>query len=120
MFYPIFGVYFKLGVISSMVTREHRKLRNQKYREMSTIVARVIAEWDPYALLAEGAPRYEFDAEVASVVAQIPRIASATDATQVVSRVFSTSFEPDVFTLKVCAKVGKRLFAELETHGFLA
>ena len=103
-----------------MATREHRKLGKQQYREMSTIVARVIAEWDPYALLAEGAPRNEFDAEIASVVAQIPRIASATDATNVVSRVFSSSFEPDAFTPEVCAKVGKRLFAELESHGYLA
>ena len=87
---------------------------------MSDIVARVIAEWDPYSLLAEVAPHNEFDAQVASVVSQIPRITSATDATHVVSRTFSSSFEPDVFTPEVCAKVGKRLFAELEAHGFLA
>ena len=35
------------------------------------LVTRVIAEWDPYALLAGGAPRDEFDAEIASVATQV-------------------------------------------------
>jgi hypothetical protein len=103
-----------------MVAREHRKLGKQQYRELLALVTRVIAEWDPYALLAGGAPRDEFDAEIASVVTQVQRIKSAADAAHVVSRVFSSSFEPDLFTPEACAQVGKRLFAELQARGFVA
>ena len=104
----------------SMVTRERRKLGKTQHRELLTVVTRVIAEWDPYALLAGGAPRDEFDAEIASVATQVPRIKSATDAAYIVSRVFSSSFEPAPFTPEACAQVGKRLFAELQAHGFVA
>jgi hypothetical protein len=103
-----------------MITREHRKLGKKQHRELLALVTRVIAEWDPYALLAGGAPRDEFDAEIASVVTQVPRIKSATDAADIVSRVFSSSFEPDLFTPEACAQVGKRLFAELRARRFVA
>ena len=103
-----------------MVTREKQKHGKAQYRELLSLVAGVIAEWDPYALLATGSPRDEFDAEIASVVKQASRIRSATDAAHVISRVFASSFEPDRFTPESCAQVGKRLFAELEARGFVA
>jgi hypothetical protein len=103
-----------------MVIRDHRKLGKRQYRELLALVTAVIAEWDPYALLAGGAPPDEFDAEVASVVTQVSRIKSAADAAHVVSRVFSSNFEPEPFTPEACAQVGKRLFAVLQARGFVA
>jgi hypothetical protein len=103
-----------------MGTSQDRASRKRRYEELSTLVAAVIVEWDPYALLAGGAPRDEFDLEVSSVVTQVPRIKSATDAAHVISRVFSSSFEQGPFTPEACAKVGQRLFAELQARGFVS
>ena len=50
------------------------------YKKACDIVRAVIHAWDPYSLLASGCPADEFESEIASVVAQIPRINSETDA----------------------------------------
>jgi hypothetical protein len=50
-----------------------------KYQQMRDVTATVIRSWDPYGLLNGGAPRDELDQEIASLVAQIPRIRSARD-----------------------------------------
>ena len=65
------------------------------YRLALQVVGAAVRDWDPYSLLAGGCPVDEFDAEVASVVAQIPRIKSEHDATLALSRVFSSAFESD-------------------------
>jgi hypothetical protein len=101
-------------------TSETRVARKRQHEELSGIVAAVIAEWDPYSLLAGGAPRDEFDPEVSSIVRQVSRIKSATDAAHVISRVFSSSFEQKQFRPEACATVGQRLFAELQAHGFVS
>src|SRR6476661_5261198 len=62
------------------------------------IVGAIVREWDPYSLHASGCPDAEFGSEIASVVAQIRRIKSETDATHALSRVFSSAFEPERFT----------------------
>jgi hypothetical protein len=103
-----------------MVSREHRKSGTSHDEHLLALVSAVIGEWDPYALLAGGAPRDEFDQEVSSVMAQVSRIKSATDAAHVISRVFSSSFESGPFIPEACAKVGERLFAELHAQGFIS
>ncbi len=60
-----------------------------KYQKMWDVTAGVIKSWDPYGLLGGGAPGDEFDREIASLVAQIPRIHSELDAAQAVSRIFA-------------------------------
>lgn len=64
------------------------------YKRAVRVVREVVHAWDPYRLIAGGAPDDEFDHEIASVVAQIPRIRSARDASHALSRVFSSSFGP--------------------------
>jgi hypothetical protein len=83
------------------------------------VVRRAIHDWDPYELLANGAPPDEFDREIASIVAQIPRISSGMDATLAVSRVFSSSFQADLFKPEHCVEVGKRLYEDLNARGLL-
>lgn len=95
------------------------KMQNAEYRELLALVNRVIAEWDPYALLANGVPRDEFDHEVALVVAQVPRINSAPEAARVIAEVFSSAFEPKSFGAEACAPAGDHLFAELKRNGFI-
>jgi hypothetical protein len=90
-----------------------------KYLQMWDVTADVIRKWDPHGLLAGGAPLHEFDQEIASLVAQIPRILSAVDAGDAVSRIFSSSFEADSFPVEACSEVGKKLFAALSEQGLV-
>ena len=90
-----------------------------EYKLALQIVGTVIREWDPYSLLAIGCPDDEFDAEIASVVTQIPRIKSAQDASNVLSRVFSSAFEAEKFRPDDSRDPGTKLFEALSTHGLV-
>ena len=83
------------------------------------VVKTVIDEWDPYALLAQGAPADEFNREVAALVPHIRHIRGIEDAAQAVSHVFSAAFEAQDFGVEACRPVGSRLFDALVTAGFL-
>jgi hypothetical protein len=102
-----------------MKRRERNAAGRTKYSHMWDVTAEVIRAWDPYGLLAGGAPHDEFDQEIASLVAQIPRMHSAADAEHAVSRIFSANFEADSFTVEVCSDVGKKLFAALSEQGLV-
>lgn len=90
-----------------------------KYQQMRDVTATVIRSWDPYGLLNGGAPRDEFDQEIASLVAQIPRIHSAKDAAHAVSRIFAANFEAHLFTPETCSDVGEKLYAALTEQGLI-
>ena len=90
-----------------------------QWKQAQTIVRRRIHEWDPYSLLAGGAPDDEFDSEIARVVAEIRRIKSRADATEAISRVFSSAFDPKDFSPERCSEVGSRLFDELNAAGLI-
>lgn len=89
------------------------------YKLALQVVSEVIRAWDPYSLLAGGCPTDEFDSEIASVVAQIPRIKSEQDATHALSRIFSSAFEPERFKPDDCAETGGQLFSALLTNRLL-
>ncbi|HEY1377079.1 MAG TPA: hypothetical protein VGF55_09815 [Gemmataceae bacterium] len=82
-------------------------------------VREVIHRWDPYGLLAGGSPLDEFDAEIAALVAQVPRIRSRADAAHALSRVFSSAFEPERFRPEDCIAAGTELFEALSAAGLL-
>ena len=96
------------------------KTQKAEYRELLALVARVVAEWNPYALLDSGAPRDEFAHEVALIAAQVPRVKSAREAARVIADVFSSAFDPESFGIEVCIPIGERLFAELKQSGFIS
>ena len=89
----------------------------KKYEQMWDVTAAVLRAWDPYSLLAGGAPADELNGEIASLVAQIPRITSATDAAHAISRIFGSSFETRVFTPQSCEDIGEKLFDALKERG---
>ena len=91
-----------------------------KYQQMWDLTADVIRKWDPYGLLAGGAPRDEWNSEISSLVAQISRMRSASDAAAAVSRVFASSLECNSFTPDACAEVGADLFARLQERDFVS
>ncbi len=84
------------------------------------IVRRVVHDWDPYGLLSGGAPKDEFDREIAAVVRQIHRIHGPQDAAHVFSRVFGSSFERERFEPEHCREVGDTLYSLLHEAGLLS
>lgn len=89
------------------------------YERALRVVSDVVRRWDPYGLLAGGCPPDEFDSEIAAVVTQVPRIHSASDAAHALSRVFSSSFEPERFQPEDCAEPGVDLYRTLLAEGLL-
>jgi hypothetical protein len=90
------------------------------YERAIQVVRAVVHRWDPYDLLGSGCPLDEFDSEIASVVTQIPRIRSNADAACALSRVFSSAFEPEKFSIEACSAPGTELYAALLADGLLA
>ena len=90
-----------------------------KYSKMWDLAASVIRTWDPWQLLAGGAPIDEYDKEISSLVAQIPRIHSAADASHAVLQIFSSSLEVESLPRDACSEVGKKFFAALSEQGLV-
>jgi hypothetical protein len=99
-----------------MMTKEVKKREREKIFDA---VRSVINEWDPYELLAGGAPSDEFGSEISAVIRQLDRIHSPRDASHVISRVFSSSFEPELFQIEHCQSVGERLYSVLVERSFI-
>jgi hypothetical protein len=86
---------------------------------MWDLTAAVIRKWDPYGLIGGGAPPDEFDQEITLLVAQIPRIKSANDATLTVSSIFGSNLESASFSADSCHAVGDAFFAALIEKGLI-
>ena len=74
-----------------------RKANKVQIAKATEVVRQVIHEWDPYGLLAMGAPQDEWDSEIRSLVDQVGRIACEKDAALAISRIFSSAFQPEGF-----------------------
>ena len=85
----------------------------QDYDLAFDVVRRAINEWDPHALIAGGAPSDEWESEIAAIVAQIPGMASPTEATLAISKTFSNALEPGLFRPEDCESVGNKIFTDL-------
>jgi len=85
----------------------------QKYQQMWDLTAVLIRKWDPYGLIGGGAPPDEFDQEITLLVAQIPRIKSANDATLAVSSIFGSKLESASFSADSCRAIGDAFFTAL-------
>ncbi len=81
------------------------------YKRAQLVVREVIDAWDPYALLAGGAPKDEFTEEIDLIVRHLPEIKSEEDAIKAISDVMTSAFVPKDFTPDKCSVVGKKLFA---------
>lgn len=102
------------------MTPAEKKMKKAAYKRALQVVGSVVREWDPYSLIAGGAPADEFDSEIAGVVAQIPRIKTEKEAVLALSQVFSSAFEAERFTPEKCTEAGKKLFAALSVNGFVS
>lgn len=89
-----------------MANKELKKQYKHHFKELRAI----INEWDPYSLIAEGAPVDEFESEVGEVLAGLPKCKNQDDAVGLVSKVFSKAFEPDLFKPEHCTEVGQKVY----------
>jgi hypothetical protein len=84
------------------------------YEKAIEIIGRIIRAWDPYCLIAEGAPSDEFDGEIAKITAKVAGFRSPSDAAQAISEVFLASFGPEErFSATDCSGPGEQIFLEL-------
>ena len=86
------------------------------WNQIESIVRKVIHEWDPYRLLAAGAPQDEWDNEISQIIGRINQVISPDNGAAVISDVFTSAFQAEGFSPEDCADVGKRLFDALETR----
>ncbi|REJ74036.1 MAG: DUF1871 family protein [Acidobacteria bacterium] len=89
------------------------------YERALSIARLVLRSWDPYSLVAGGAPADEFDSEAAELVRHARTFRSAEDAVRAVSAVFSRSFDARGFEEESCGRPGRMLFQELRAAGLL-
>ncbi len=83
------------------------------------VIARVVNKWDPYGLLASGAPPDEFHPEIRAIAWEIANVHSADAAVALVAKVYSAYFTPTDFPVERCRAVGLELFAELQAAGLV-
>ena len=91
----------------------------EDYEKAFETVAEVIRQWDPDGLLAGGAPRDEYDREIAKIVTSIPKISCALDATRTISDVFSEMFDPADYAPEKCSATGSLLYTRLVRAGLV-
>ena len=89
------------------------------YDRAIVLTRALVHAWDPGKLLAGGAPRDEFDDEIARLVARIPKIGSADDAGRQVGEVFTAQFGRGVLSVEESARAGERWYAALGEAGLL-
>jgi hypothetical protein len=88
------------------------------YENAVLAVREVIHAWDPYSLLAGGAPSDEFDGEIEKLVAKIRTISSEKDASESVKEVFNGLLGEESSNEEY-ELIGKRLFGNLVKKGVL-
>ncbi|KQZ57862.1 hypothetical protein ASD53_09680 [Lysobacter sp. Root559] len=73
----------------------------------------MIRAWDPYDLIAGGAPANEFDDQVARITAKVPSFYGIDEIAQTISDVFSASFGPGTLAPVDCFRPAQEIFMEL-------
>jgi len=96
-----------------------KKELKEIYKNLIEMIRSVINKWDPYGLIASGAPKDEFDIEIMDIAVKVQAIHTEKDAILVISEVFSKWFNPKDFTLQYCDRVGKELFMKLKEEKFI-
>ena len=91
----------------------------REYDRAFQIVRDVIARWDPYGLIGQGAPTDEFDDEIAQLLPYLQRAKSGSELGDAVLRVFAQTFGEAGFDIGSCRKVGEELYTDLTKAGLL-
>lgn len=93
--------------------------RQPRLAKSAELVRTLIHEWDPYALIAGGAPDDEWDHEIAKIVEHLAYIHRPEDAVLILSKIFSDAFIPEDFPPEACQEIGERLYYLLKEENLL-
>jgi hypothetical protein len=90
-----------------------------EYGKTMQVISGVIRKWDPYNLIAGGAPANEFDPQVSSLMTYVDRFRSREDVVSALSSVFSRAYDPSKFTPAFCSAPGAEIHEELIRYGLI-
>ena len=85
----------------------------ESWKKAVAIVRDAIHEMDPYDLIADGAPKDEFDSEILKIVGAIKNAQSEKEITNAISAILGDSFEPEAFKPRHCKKAGSKIYYSL-------
>jgi len=88
-----------------------KKELKEKYKTLFAIVKEAVDEWDPYGLLKMGAPKDEFESEVAQICPLVAKSGDADELAKHIKHVFDTMFEP-IFKIDECKKVAEKILRD--------
>ena len=71
---------------------------------------KILNQWDPYALVSQGAPEDELKPEAALILSQLNKTQSIEEITTLVSNVFTDQFEDKVFDSENCTVVADKIY----------
>jgi hypothetical protein len=91
----------------------------EQYDQALTICRAAVTQWDPFSLLAGGAPADEYDLEVVSLVPKLRNARSSSDVATAIAEVFGGSFGTSVGPDE-CANVAAGIYAHLDSAGLLS
>jgi hypothetical protein len=92
----------------------------RQYERAVQIVGYVIHKWDPYGLLASGAPADEFSDEIARIVVAASKAQGPNDLADALSAILSQAFEPHAFTPADCLFHASKIFYRLRDEKLIA
>ena len=92
----------------------------REYEKALEIIGGVIRAWDPYSLIALGAPANEFDDQIAKITAGAVAFRSPSDVARAISAVFSASLGPDSFSVADCSEPAQQIFTALGRANLLS
>jgi hypothetical protein len=91
----------------------------EQYDQALTICRNAVAQWDPFSLLAAGAPTDEYDLEISSLVPKLRNARTPSDIAIAIAEVFGSTFGAAVVPDE-CAIVAAEIYARLDSAGLLS
>ena len=91
----------------------------EEYDDAFRVVRAAIASWDPYGMLGGGAPKDEWDHEIARLLPRIQNAATPANVAHEIVVAFGESAGRTPISRKECDEVATGIFLRLKTAGLL-
>jgi Domain of unknown function (DUF1871) len=92
----------------------------EQYDQAIAICRDAIAQWDPFALLAGGAPADEYDLEISKLVPKIRDARASSDVAIAISAIFGDSFGHALHRSGESINVAAEIYNRLRSAGLLS
>jgi hypothetical protein len=91
----------------------------KEYDDAFRIVRAAVASWDPFGILGGGAPKDEWDHEIARLLPKIQRALTPADVAREIAVAFGESIEGTPISAEEIDDVATGIFVRLKTAGLL-